>query len=349
MTLQRLLHPDLGVLILAEFAVAAYLVFRLGSVLVRSGDAIGRSTGLGGTWVGLALLAVVTSVPEIVGTVGSVVRFRAVDMAAGNVFGSCMFNLLLIAVLDMLEGRGPVLRSAGPSHTISASFGVMLIAMAAGSVVVAKAYPAAAGLVTVAANVGLVVGWLAAMRLTYLFGKREPAAEEREPGMSTGAAVARFLAAAVGVVIIGLWLVQICNALASHEFASGGRTFTLGRTFVGTLFLAVATSLPEAAVTISCIRIGALDMGIANLLGSNVCNMAILPIADLALRGGSIYGLASLSHSLTATAALLCTAIVMVGLVYRSQRSFMRLGWDSVAVVVIYAATSAALFASAAG
>jgi len=54
-----------------------------------------------------------------------------------------------------------------------------------------------------------------------------------------------------------------------------------GQSFVGTLLVAGVTSAPEAAVTISALRIGALDMAIANLLGSNLFDIVILAVDDL--------------------------------------------------------------------
>jgi cation:H+ antiporter len=55
----------------------------------------------------------------------------------------------------------------------------------------------------------------------------------------------------------------------------------LGRTFVGTIFVAVSTSLPELTVTIASFRLGAIDTAVGNLFGSNLFNMAILAVDDL--------------------------------------------------------------------
>ncbi len=88
-------------------------------------------------------------------------------------------------------------------------------------------------------------------------------------------------------------------------------------TFIGALFLAAATSLLELVVTLSAIRIGALDMAIANLLGSNLFNMVVLAIDDLAYADGPLLSHVSGAHSLTVLTGLLMTGILTVGLVYR--------------------------------
>ena len=56
-----------------EFAVALLLIAAAGSRLARAGDVIAQRTGLGGTWIGLVLVATVTSLPELITGVSAVV------------------------------------------------------------------------------------------------------------------------------------------------------------------------------------------------------------------------------------------------------------------------------------
>jgi cation:H+ antiporter len=108
-------------------------------------------------------------------------------------------------------------------------------------------------------------------------------------------------------------------------------------TFVGTLFIAAATTTPEMVVTLPALRLGALDMGIANLLGSNIFNMFVLAIDDVAYREGSLFETASPTHAVTAFAAVIMSGIVIVALLYKpSTRLFGLFGWASLSLSAVY-------------
>ncbi len=107
--------------------------------------------------------------------------------------------------------------------------------------------------------------------------------------------------------------------------------------FVGTLFVAAATSLPEAAVTVSALRIGAIDMAVANLLGSNLFNMVVLAVDDLLYLRGPLLALVSPVHAASAISAMVMTGIVVVGLLDRPNTRLLRaVGWISLALFTIY-------------
>ena len=114
-------------LIWLQFGVCLALIGFAGFKLSLYGDAIAEKTGLGGTWVGLVLLASVTSLPELATGVSSVTVADAPNIAVGDVLGSCVFNLLIIVILDMMHGRTSVFVTASRGHILSAAFGVMLL------------------------------------------------------------------------------------------------------------------------------------------------------------------------------------------------------------------------------
>ena len=105
-----------------------------GTKLARYGDAIAAKTGLGQIWIGLVLLAFITSMPELVTGVSSAALFESPDLALGTLIGSCCFNLSILALLDILHKHTPVLTEPSPRHVISAGRGILLVAIAAGSI-----------------------------------------------------------------------------------------------------------------------------------------------------------------------------------------------------------------------
>ncbi|GAG40829.1 unnamed protein product, partial [marine sediment metagenome] len=117
-----------------NFFICVLLVLFFGAKLSRYGDVIAEKTGLSGFWVGLLLLAVITSLPEIITGVSAVTVVEVPDLAMGTLFGSNLLNLLIIAVLDIIHRGGPLLSIAGAGHRLSSGLGIVLIAFAAGSI-----------------------------------------------------------------------------------------------------------------------------------------------------------------------------------------------------------------------
>jgi cation:H+ antiporter len=160
---------------------------------------------------------------------------------------------------------------------------------------------------------------------------------ERYPDVTLHSAVKGYLLAAIAVVLAGSWLPFVAKDISDM--------MGWGQSFVGTLLVAAVTSAPEAAVTISALRIGALDMAIANLLGSNLFDIIILAVDDLFYTDGPLLANVSSSHALTALAAAMMSALVAVGLIFRPQgRAVLGLTWISLGLFMMYVLNSWILF-----
>lgn len=169
-----------------------------------------------------------------------------------------------------------------------------------------------------------------AMRAMYLAEQRHPAPKDFEPSaMSLKAALTGYALASMVIVGSGIWLPLIGVELA--------RLMGWSNSFVGTLFVAFATSVPELATTFGAMRIGAIDMAIANLLGSNLFDVLILAIDDIAYRPGSLYAHVSPIHAVSALSASLMTGTVVVALAYRPVSRVLHIGsWASIALLALY-------------
>ncbi len=325
-----------------EFLGCVVLIGLSGPQLSRSGDVIADKTGLSGSWIGLALIAAVTSLPELVTGISAVTVAGTPDIAVGDVFGSCVFNLLILVVLDFLQREEPVYRRARQGHVLSAGYGIVLIGFAGMSLSLhGQGAALALGHIGIYTPVSLALYALAMRSLfSYEQSHREEYAEEvadRYPGLTLRGAILRYVGASVVVVAVGTALPFVGAHLAD---AMGWR-----RTFVGTLFVAAVTSLPELVVTVAALRIGALDMAIANLLGSNLFDMAVLAIDDIFFRKGPLLSYASPIHAVSAESAVIMTGIAIVGLLYRPQRRLLKtVGWVSLALFVMYLLNSYFLY-----
>ncbi|MDP2762283.1 MAG: sodium:calcium antiporter [Sideroxyarcus sp.] len=313
-----------------------------GYFLSRYGDIIAEKSGVSASWVGLILLSTATSLPELVTGISAVTFADAPDIAVGDVLGSTVFNLAILVMLDALYRRETLYSRAAQGHILSASLGAMLIAFAGFSLLLDRA-----GMSPAFWHVGLyspfiLLVYLVAIRAVYSYERRTlsefvEASAERYPGVTLRSAVKGYAQAAAVVVLAGSWLPFVAKDISEM--------MGWGQSFVGTLLVAAVTSAPEAAVTISALRIGALDMAIANLLGSNLFDIIILAVDDLFYTKGPLLAHVDASHALTAFTAMMMSALVIVGLVFRPQgRTMLGLTWISLGLFLLYILNTWVLF-----
>lgn len=326
--------------ILPAFLLCAILIARGGFVLSRSADSLAGLYGWSRGWAGLALLATVTSLPELASGISSVTLVHEPNLAVGNALGACVVNLAFLVVVDAIQRGQPMYHRASATHLLSAGFGVVMLGFVALNMVAGVRAPSIL-------HMGLYSPLLLGL---YLLAVRSVHAHERasfsalaEGPQSRPDPVAlrqewrRFGLAAALVLAAGSLLPVIASALA--------QAMGLTQSFVGTVFMAIVTTLPEMAVTVACLRMRALDMAIANLLGSNLFNVLILGVDDVAYTSGPLLAAADKAHMGTALTAVIMTGLVIIGLVMRPQGRVLRMvGWISVGLVAAYLINAVLLY-----
>ena len=118
------------------FLIAGIVVFYSGSNLSRYGDRIAEITGLGRALIGLVLLSSITSLPELLSGISSIYIVGNPDLAAGDILGSCAFNLLILSVLDLLVKK-PLTSVVKTDHILAGLFGIILLSVVALAIVTA--------------------------------------------------------------------------------------------------------------------------------------------------------------------------------------------------------------------
>ena len=117
-------------LVWVKFIVCLAVIVVAGTRLSKYGDVIAEKTGLGGVWVGVLLMATATSLPELFTGVSAVALVGVPNLAMGDAFGSNLFNLAIIALLDILHHRGPILARVRAGHVLAGGMGIVLISLA---------------------------------------------------------------------------------------------------------------------------------------------------------------------------------------------------------------------------
>lgn len=322
-----------------RFIISALVIILAAINLSKNADIIAEKTGMGRAWVGALLLPIMTSLPEIVTSVQAVMIDNP-DIALGNVFGSNMFNIAIIAVVDIVQGRGPILYYVSKSHILTASIGMLLIGLSCVSILASIDF-AIPGLGVGIDSLVLLLVFLGGLRLITRYERKNGGRDEEEEQYqekSLAKAIVVFLVAGVLIILAGRQLAITADELS---LVTG-----LGGTFIGSFMVAVTTSLPELVATITAVRLGAFDMAIGNIFGANVMNIFIIFVADIFYRSGGVLSAVSQDNLIVGLLAMCLMAIAVVGLIYRSGKSIFNLGLDSIGIVFLYFVGAVIIFSA---
>lgn len=312
------------------FLLSATAVVLAGARLSHDGDAIAERTGLGGAWVGAILVAGATSLPELATGVYAV-RSGFIGLAIGDIFGSCMGNMLILAVADLSVRRVAMLSRVTVNQVLVGLLGMVLIATAAAGMV--------AHLNLSVLNWGwapLVIGvtYVLGMRLLHVnrgqpaFQTAEQAEAHSETLPSLRTAFIGFAVSAAVILVAARYVASSAEQIAEMLGISSG--------FVGMVLVALTTSLPEASVSVASVRSGSYDLAVGNLLGSNCFNAAILFVHDAI--DGPLPILARVGDGLLIGAlfALILSGQALLGILNRSERRVWYLEPDAVFMILTY-------------
>lgn len=315
------------------FIISAVIIFFAGKKLSLYGDLLAEKTGMSKGWIGLILMASVTSLPELMVGISSSAIVQSADLATGDILGSCAFNLGILAMLDaFIPKHQPLFGIASPRHMLITSLSIILLCLV--------------GLALFLPNDLVVIPWIGltsilfilfyfvAIRLIY---KNEQQFQVKEESVSVNGKVETISLRSIVYRYTGYAFIIVIAALGLPFFADGIADLTgLGKSFVGTFFLAVSTSLPEIAVSIAAVRMGSVDLAVGNLLGSNIFNVFILAIDDLFYTKGLLLKDASEFHIISVISAIMMSAVVIIGLSYRAKGKRFFLAWDAALIFLIY-------------
>ena len=311
------------------FLISAVLIVIAAMQLAKYGDVIALRTGLGGMFIGVVLLAGATSLPEVLTTISSI-RQGVPNLAAGNLLGSNMFNMFVLAVLDLMYRQQRLLRKAALKHALTGSLTVFLIGLVVFFIM--ADFPTQIGWVGVDSLV-IMGTYFVAMRLIQSNQSRSLAASSMPVEIPAGTPTLRtgligFGLAAGALVIITPWMVRSSSEIAEIT--------GLGTTFIGTTLVALVTSLPEMVTTIAAVRLGAPDMAIGNLFGSNLFNMFALGLTDLFFLDGHFISIIDPAFLLIGMLGLLMTGMALIGNLARLEKRILFVELDALALMIVY-------------
>ncbi|MFL4471124.1 sodium:calcium antiporter [Tateyamaria armeniaca] len=328
------------------FLLCAAAVWIAGARLAYVADALADRFKLAKSLVGLLLLSLATSLPEVATTLTAAVG-QARDLVLNNLFGGIALQTAILAMSDFWA-RGPITNyPRKANHALEATLLVFLLAVA---LIITNL-----GETIVIAGVGLGSVFIAVFYVGAIWLLRkyddssdwvpvdlpdpDPLAFPAPTGLthsSNTAMIWQAIGASLAIWIFGLFLVLSAAQIAEQ---SG-----LGNSFIGVTLLAAATALPELTTSIAAVRIGAYTMAISNIFGSNLIMLVLVFPADILFRGGPILQQTSQTVSLALSFGLAVTAIFLIGLIVRRKPKVGAFGLDSILVLLTFLASLAAYY-----
>src|SRR6195952_1636472 len=343
--------------LIAIFAAGAAVIWFAGVKLADTTDILTSRLHLGKALGGVIVLAIATNLPEIAITVSAAVS-GALGVAVGNILGGIAIQTVVLVAMDiaMKEPVPMSYRAASLSLVIEAVLviAVLIVAIMAtqlpSGLIAARLTP---GTVLIA---GIWIGgvWLSSRAANSLpwheTSGNAPDTQEKPKGHSqtfkesasasrsetTARVILVFIAAAAVTLVAGVLLERSGEAVAKSIGLSG--------VLFGATILAAATALPELSTGITSVRMKDYQLAISDIFGGNAF-LPVLFVVAVLISGDAVLPHAGASDIYLAGLGILLTCVYVAGLIFRPRRQVLRMGLDSLAVVLIYVAGTAGLFA----
>jgi cation:H+ antiporter len=326
------------------FVAAAGAVWAAGIYLSSSTDALDVRLGLGQAIGGVVLLALATNLPEMAIT-SSAALAHDIGIAVGNILGGIAIQTVVLVVLDIAIGKESALTTRAASLVLGLEGLLVILVLAI--VIMGSQLPASHLLFgrIEPATVLIAFFWVLGIFLinrarrglpwhdttgTAPGGQAKPRGHSKAAAaetMSLRRAGAIFGAASAVTLGAGIVLEQSGEKIAGHLGLSG--------VVFGATILAAATALPEVSTGIASVRLGDFQLAVSDIFGGN----AFLPVLFLlasVLSGKAVLPQAQATDIYLTALGIFLTVVYGWGLITRPHRQVLRMGVDSLAVLVLY-------------
>ena len=331
------------------FALAASGVWFAGARLTYLVDMLADRLHLAKSLMGLLVLSLATSLPEVATTLSAAVE-QSRELVLNNLFGGIALQTAILATADFWV-RGAITNyPRKANHALEATLLVMLLSftlivimmdepmalgfVGAGSICIGAAY---AGVIALLRRYEPLTDWVP-IDMPTTPEEEGPRLLQVAADKPTNALILQAIAACVTILILGILLVLVSETLAVQT--------GLGTSFIGVTLLAGATSLPELTTSITAVRLGAYTMAISNIFGSNLIMLVLVFPADILFVSGPILRGAGMTVTLAIGFGILVTSVYLVGLIVRRKPRVGSLGLDSVIVLIVFAGSLFAYYAA---
>jgi cation:H+ antiporter len=327
------------------FIISTLVIAFAGTLLTRTADQLADITGLGEALFGAIFLGGTTSLPGIVTSVVAAYNGHP-QLAVSNAIGGIAAQTLFLSIAD-ISYRKTNLEHAAASFA-NLMQGVLLIGMLAFVIIsmsgpnftVFHVHPFSILMILIYILGSMLIAkaketpmW--APRITRATVEDIPE-EDNIKKLSLPKVIIKFIILAILVSAAGF-------AVAKTGIDIAGKT-GLSETFVGVLFTAIATSIPELIVSLAAVRQGALTLSVGNIIGGNSFDVLFVAFADIAYTRGSILHAITNNQVFIVALTMLMASTLLLGLLHREKEGFGKIGWESLLIIILYFAGNAFIF-----
>lgn len=328
------------------FLVAAASIAFCGTKLTKVADRLADKTGWGEAVVGAVILGGSTSLPGIITSVSTAYQGYA-ELAVSNAVGGIAAQTAFLAIADIVYRKANLEHAAASiANLLQGTLLITLLAIP----IVAYAGPDVSWLGIHPATVLLVAGYVFGLRLVaqsrtqQMWSPKQTErtvldeVEDQIPNIRLRTLVIQFAGLAGITAIAGYAIAQSGVAIATQT--------GLSQSLVGTLFTAVATSVPELVTTVAAVRTGALALAVGGIIGGNCFDLLFVACSDIAYRSGSIYSTITEQQIFIMGLTILMTGVLLLGLLRREKYGFAKIGFESLLILLFYIGGVITLFIS---
>ncbi len=337
-------------LYILAFVIITLLLFSVGTQLIIYADAASEKTRISQLWIGMIALSIVTSLPELVSNLAAVLIVHQPDLALGNIIGSNIFNLTILFVVEMIFVGNSIFNVIHKNYIRAVKLSLVITGIILLQILFfTKVKP----LCLLGINfypdlsVGFISGASILIFLGYFIGikfymkdlsfeEESLPVKEKYLHLRKQTVIFRFIFFGALIVILGIIMSILADKIAIFELKLKHANLILGHTFVGSLLLALATSLPELVVSIQAIRkVNSVNMAIGNIFGSNLFNLLIICISDLFYFRNPLFHDVSYSHIISIGIFVLMASIVSFGIMNKRKHK-QNVSIESILILVLY-------------
>lgn len=309
-------------LLLLQYLGLSFLVAFSSIKISQCVDELDQRTQLGGALIGGILLAGVTSLPELITSLSSTIVLNNPDLAFGNILGSNAFNIFILAVFNIIFIKHMVFNKIGSSNKTTNLMNCLVY-----GIILFNFFSSTISSIGHVGTASVSIAFLYCLNLKITSNQNEDDKNVTSNDPILGL-ITRFILFSI-LIVVGSLLVSIVTDRIARETG-------IGSSFIGAMFLGVATSLPEASSLISLIRMKSYDIAVGNIVGSNLFNFGIIAIADALYFSGNIFEIADISNSLLVFVGLAESLILMVMLMKFKINNKFLYALPSILIILIY-------------
>ncbi|MBP3635333.1 MAG: hypothetical protein J6J17_02575 [Bacilli bacterium] len=284
------------------FLILAFFTIFTSIKLSYYGDVLAKESKVGAAFVGGLLIASITSLPEFVTSISAVV-INNPTLSFGDIVGSNMFNIFVLAVYNIYFFKSNFFRNASKKYIIECIIlltDYLFIVLGCHNILV---------------NIISIILFFAYIIYMYFVFKSDNEEDSNIAG-KTKYIVLKFILTAVIMVFL-----SVCLTYHADEIAHMYPKFSSSS--IGAILLGITTSLPEVVTTFALLKLNNYNMAISNMLGSNIFNFLVLAISDLFIKDNYIYNYADKYSMFYVFGGILIMILFTLSILFKSNKKFL--------------------------